>query len=150
MSSSDKFSSVFAPYIRSYINEKELQGLKTKRFMDYLLEFDRFLSHVKKDSLLINSSDIKIWAEARVNDKKTTLYARFCVIANFCRYMNSIGHECYIPVHPKRSFEGTGTTIMVFTHNQIRDIFNACDDMVTKTHCPKSMMFVIPALIRIL
>lgn len=150
MNNRDKFTSVFAPYIRSYIKEKELQGLKTKRFMDFLLEFDRFLASIKKENLLINSSDIKVWAEARVNDKKTTLYARFCVIANFCRYMNSVGHECYIPVRPKRSFEGTGTTTMVFTHTQMHGIFNACDNMVTKTNCPKSMVFVIPALIRVL
>lgn len=148
MNSQDKFNSIFAPYIRSYIKEKELQGLKTERYISYLLEFDRFLKQTEKNNLLINSEDIKTWADSRINDKKTTLYARFCVIINFCRYMGSLGHECYVPVHPKRTFESMVAT--VFTHGQIQDIFDACDNIVMKTHCPKSMVFVIPALIRIL
>ncbi len=148
MNSSDKFSSIFAPYIRSYIKEKELQDLKTKRYRSFLLDFDRFLLQTAKNNLLINSEDIKRWAETHINDKKTTLYARFCVISNFCRYMGSLGYECYVPVRPKVSFKSTIAT--VFTHMQIQDIFDACDNMVAKTHCPKSMLFVIPALIRTL
>ncbi|TPG38521.1 tyrosine-type recombinase/integrase [Flavobacterium pectinovorum] len=148
MNSSDKFSSIFAPYIRSYIKEKELQDLKIERYRSFLLDFDRFLSKTAKNDLLINSEDIKRWADTRINDKKTTLYARFCIISNFCRYMGSLGHECYVPLHPRRSFESTITT--VFTHSQIHNIFDACDNMVTKTRCPKSMLFVIPALIRTL
>lgn len=148
MNSSDKFSSIFAPYIRSYIKEKELQNLKTERYRSFLLDFDRFLSQTAKNDLLINSEDIKKWTDTRINDKKTTLYAKFCIISNFCRYMGSLGHECYVPVRPKVSFKSTIAT--VFTHMQIQNIFEACDNMITKTHCPKSMLFVIPALIRTL
>ena len=148
MNNTNKFSSIFAPFIESYINDKNLQGFNTKRYKSYLSEFDSFLVKIVKKDLCIKSEDIKNWINTRINDKQSTLYTRICVISNFCRYMGNLGHECYVPKRPKISFSNTRSTI--FTHQQMQTIFTESDRLVTRIQCPKSIQIIIPVLIRLL
>jgi site-specific recombinase XerD len=143
-----EYTSVFAPYIESYIHEKELQGFKATQLKWILLEFDKFFVQISKKDLFISSEDIKNWTVIRTNDKPNTLYQKYCAIANFCRYMCLLGYECYIPTRPKKRF--TNYTPTIFTHEQMRSIFNACDNMVMKEHHAKSVMIIMPALLRVL
>jgi site-specific recombinase XerD len=69
-------------------------------------------------------------------------------MAMFCRYMCLLGYECYIPTRPKKYFANYTPTI--FTHEQMRAIFNVCDNLVMKEHHSKSIMIIMPALIRVL
>lgn len=143
-----EYTSVFAPYIESYIHEKELQGFKATQLKWILLEFDKFFAQISKRDLFISSVDIKNWTVTRTNDKPNTLYQKYCAIAKFCRYMCLLGYECYIPTRPKKRF--TNYTPTIFTHEQMRAIFNACDNMVMKEHHSKSIMIIMPALLRVL
>lgn len=143
-----EYTSVFAPYIDSYINEKELQGYKATQLKWILLEFDKFFAQASKKDLFISSEDIKNWAATRTCDKPNTLYQKYCAIAKFCRYMCLLGYECYIPTRPKKRVSNYIPTI--FTHEQVKAIFNACDNMVMKEHHAQSIMFIIPAIFRVL
>lgn len=142
------YTSVFAPYIENYIHEKELQGFKPTQLKWILLEFDKFFAQASKKDLFISSGDIKNWASTRTCDKPSTLYQKYCAIAKFCRYMCLLGHECYIPTRPKKHFSNYVPTI--FTHEQIRTIFQVCDNMVMKEHHAESIMIIMPALLRML
>jgi site-specific recombinase XerD len=142
------YTSVFAPYIENYIHEKELQGFKPTQLKWILLEFDKFFAQASKKDLFISSLDIKNWACTRTCDKPSTLYQKYCAIAKFCRYMCLLGHECYIPTRPKKHF--TNYTPTIFTHEQMKAIFNVCDNMVMKEHHAKSIMIIMPALLRML
>ena len=73
---------------------------------------------------------------------------KYCAMAEFCRYMCLLGYECYIPRQPKKCIANYTPT--VFTHEQIRAIFNACDNLVMKEHHAQSIMIIMPALIRVL
>ncbi len=143
-----EYTSVFAPYIESYIHEKELQGYKATQLKWILLEFDKFFKQASKKELFISSEDIKNWAATRTCDKPNTLYQKYCAIAKFCRYMCLLGHECYIPQRPKKRYSNYTPTI--FTHAQMRAIFNGCDKMVMKEHHANSIMIVVPTLLRVL
>lgn len=143
-----EYTSVFAPYIRSYIHEKELMGFKATQLKWMLLEFDKFFAQISKKDLFISSEDIKSWASTRTCDKPSTLYQKYCVMAKFCQYMCLLGYECYIPKRPKKRFTNYSPTI--FTHDQIRAIFHVSDNMVMKERHAKSIMIVIPALLRVL
>jgi site-specific recombinase XerD len=143
-----KYTSVFAPFINDFLHEKELQGFKVIQLKWMLLEFDRFFTETSKKELFISSDDIKNWATTRFCDKPNTLYQKYCALANFCRYMCLLGYECYIPRRPKKRFGNYTPTI--FTHEQIRGIFNVCDNLVMKEHHAQSIMMVMPALIRAL
>jgi len=143
-----EYTSVFAPYIENYIHEKELLGFKATQLKWILLEFDKFFAQTSKKDLFISSGDIKNWASTRTCDKPNTLYQKYCAMAKFCRYMCLVGYECYIPTRPKKRITSYMPTI--FTHEQMRAIFNVCDNMVMKEHHAKSIMIIIPVLLRML
>jgi len=143
-----EYTSVFAPFINDYIHEKELQGFKETQLKWILLEFDRFFLQTSKKELFISSDDIKNWAATRTFDKPNTLYQKYCSMACFCRFMCLLGYECYIPRRPRKHFTSYIPTI--FTHEQMRSIFHACDNLVMKEHHAQSIMIIMPALIRAL
>src|SRR5690554_1808499 len=143
-----EYTSVFAPFINSFIHGKELQGYKATQLKWMLLEFDKFFTQVSKKELFISSGDVNNWAATRTCDKPNTLYQKYCAMAEFCRYMCLLGYECYIPRRPKKCIANYIPTI--FTHEQIRAIFNACDNLVMKEHHAQSIMIIMPTLIRVL
>lgn len=65
MSKLFEYKSVFALYIESYIQEKELQGCKATQLKWMLLEFDRFFIQNSKNELFISSEYITKWAATR-------------------------------------------------------------------------------------
>jgi integrase/recombinase XerD len=113
-----------------------------------LLEFDKFFTQTSKKELFISSGDVKNWTATRTCDKPNTLYQKYCAMADFCHYMCLLGYECYIPRRPKKCFANYAPTI--FTHEQMRAIFNVCDNLIMKEHHAQSIMIIMPALIRIL
>ena len=143
-----EYTSVFAPFINSFIHGKELQGYKATQLKWMLLEFDKFFTKASKKELFISSGDVNNRAATRTCDKPNTLYQKYCAMAEFCRYMCLLGYECYIPRRPKKCIVNYIPTI--FTHEQIRAIFNACDNLVMKEHHAQSIMIIMPALIRVL
>ena len=142
------YTSVFAPFIDDFIHEKELRGYKATQLKWMLLEFDKFFTQTSKKELFISSDDVKNWAATRTCDKPNTLYQKYCAMADFCHYMCLLGYECYIPRRPKKCFANYAPTI--FTHEQMRAIFNACDNLIMKEHHAQSIMIIMPTLIRIL
>ena len=143
-----EYTSVFAPFINNFINEKELQGFKVTQLKWMLLEFDKFFTQTSKKELFISSDDVKSWATTRTCDNPNTLYQKYCAMADFCRYMCLLGYECYIPRRPKK--RSANYTPTIFTHEQVQSIFNVCDSLVMKEHHAKSIMIIMPALIRTL
>ena len=143
-----EYTSVFAPFINDFIHEKELQGYKATQLKWMLLEFDKFFTQNSKKEIFISSDDVNSWAITRTCDNPSTLYHKYCALANFCRYMCLLGYECYIPIRPKKRFSNYTPTI--FTHDQMRSIFTICDNLVMKEHHAKSIMIIMPALIRTL
>lgn len=142
------YTSVFAPFIDDFIHEKELRGYKATQLKWMLLEFDKFFTQTSKKELFISSGDVTNWVATRTCDKPNTLYQKYCAMADFCHYMCLLGYECYIPRRPRKCFSNYTPTI--FTHDQMRAIFNVCDNMVMREHHSKSIMIIMPALLRTL
>jgi site-specific recombinase XerD len=142
------YTSVFAPFIDDFIREKELRGYKATQLKWMLLEFDKFFTQTSKKELFISSGDVTNWVSSRTCDKPNTLYQKYCAMADFCHYMCLLGYECYIPRRPRKCFSNYTPTI--FTHDQMRTIFNVCDNLVMKEHHSKSIMIIMPALLRTL
>jgi site-specific recombinase XerD len=143
-----EYKSIFAPFMYDFIYEKELQGYKATQLKWMLLEFDKFFTQTSKKELFITSQDIKNWTATRTYDKPNTLYQKYCAMADFCRYMCLMGYECYIPRRPRKRYANYTPTI--FTHEQMRAIFNVCDNLIMKEHHAQSIMIILPVLIRVL
>ena len=102
MSKSFVYTSIFAPYFHQYLREKESFGQKAEQIKWTLREFDRFFLQTGQKTLYISSDMVRSWAETRTNDSCSTLYHKYSVLADFCRYMCLLGHECFIPRLPRK------------------------------------------------
>lgn len=144
-----KYKSVFAPYFESFLKMKDAMGYGLYKFGYIFLELDRFFLKTGATVTYISSEQIAAWRETRVNDKARTLYDKYSVLSQFCKYMCHLGHECYIPRLPK----GNAWSFVpyIFTHRQMECIFRECDRLILP-YCSNmnTALFAIPALIRFL
>ncbi len=148
MSEQFEYRSVFAPYFDSFLNMKDTMGYGLNKFRWILLELDRFFVETGVTDVYITSTQIAAWSKTRVNDKARTLYDKYSVLSQFCRYMCHLGHECYIPRLPRK--KDMDFIPYVFTHEQMEYIFKECDRLAMPFANMNSALFAIPALIRFL
>ena len=148
MSEQVVYRSVFAPYFDSFLKMKNTMGYGLDKFRWILLEFDRFFIETGVTDVYITSEQIAAWSKTRVNDKARTLYDKYSVLSQFCRYMCHLGRECYIPRLPRQ--KDVNFIPYVFTHQQMDMIFKECDRLTMPFANMNSALFAIPALVRFL
>ena len=148
MSKKFEYRSVFAPYFDSFLKMKDTMGYGLNKFRSIFIELDRFFLETGVTDAYITSKQIAAWRTTRVNDKARTLYDKYSVLSQFCRYMCHLGHECYIPRLPKQ--KDLDFIPYVFTHQQMDMIFRECDRTTAFNSNMNSALFAIPALIRFL
>ena len=142
------FKSILAPYFASFIEEKESLGYKAEQIKWILREFDCFFYEYPLNDVHIKKDHIIEWRDTRVNDKAGTIYHKYSVISQFCRYMCRLGYECFVPRLPKKY--ATDFIPCIFSQEQMAVIFKACDNLRMKEHHSESALIVLPALIRLL
>ena len=148
MNEQSEYRSAFAPYFDSFLNMKDTMGYGLNKFRWIFLELDRFFLETGVTDAYITSEQIAAWSKTRVNDKARTLYDKYSVLSQFCRYMCHLGHECYIPRLPRK--KDLDFIPYVFTHEQMESIFIECDRLVMSFANMNSALIAIPALIRFL
>ena len=148
MSNQVEYRSVFAPYFDSFLKMKDAMGYGLNKFRWILLELDRYFVETGVTNAYISSEQIAAWSKTRVNDKFRTLYDKYSVLSQFCKYMCHLGQECYIPRLPRK--KDMNFIPYIFTHQQMDMIFRECDKMIVLNSNMNSALFAIPALIRFL
>lgn len=143
-----KYRSVFEPYFDSFLKMKDAMGYGLNRFRWIFLELDRFFVETGATNAFITSEQIAAWRKTRVNDNTRTLYNKYSMLSQFCRYMCHLGHECYIPRLPRR--KEMDFIPYIFTHEQMKWIYRECDMLTLQSANMNSAHFAIPALIRFL
>lgn len=144
------YKSKFAPYIEGLLKEKEQKGkLSGTMFKCFMLEFDRFFQEFRIEDLHIKKDTIVTWRTTRINDNDTNLYQKYLAWVHLCKYMCSIGIECYIPQTPKRGRQNDYIPY-IYTHEEIKKIFSTSDRLRVLNNKNCTPMFVIPALCRLL
>ena len=142
------YASIFAPYMHNFIQMKNACGYDALRTKWILLELDVFFVSEGVKELHIQKDQIEKWRTTRMNDSEQTLYSKYSVWSQFCRYMCHIGIDCYIPRLPKPP--DCGFTPYIFTHEQMTNIFQSCDGLRLHDRHMNVQMIVIPSLIRLL
>lgn len=144
------YKSVFSSHIEGFLLEKERKGLlKSLVLKCYMLEFDRFFIEYNITSLNITRELILDWKATRVNDKATNLYKKYSAWVNFCKYMCSIGIECYIPYTPKEGRQNDYIPY-IYTQEEINLLFSNADQLRINKCRHKTLIFILPALLRLL
>jgi len=144
------YNSKFAPYIEGLLKEKEQKGqLKSTMFKCFMLEFDRFFLEYEIEDIHIKRDTIILWRSTRINDNERNLYHKYVAWVHLCKYLCSLGIECYIPRTPKQGRQNDYIPY-IFTHDEIQTIFSICDKMRAIANYNTSPLFVMPALCRLL
>ena len=149
MSEPFNYHSIFAPYSHGFIKMKQDLGYQALRTKWIFLEFDKFLSVVGAKELYITRELIEQWRSTRANDAQPTLYTKYSVWSQFSRYMCNIGLECYIPRLPKGGAKNSFTPY-IFSHKEIGNIFHTCDSLRLYDNHMSTILFIIPAVVRLL
>src|SRR5665811_1854609 len=112
MSKLFNYNSIYAPYFKSFIKMKKDKGYNVLRTEWIFLEFDKFFSSIEAKELYITMNVIEQWRNTRINDTQRTIYTKYSVWSQFCKYMCHLGHECYIPRLPKSTGKNSFTLFL--------------------------------------
>ncbi len=128
---------------------KQDLGVNVLRTKWILLEFDKFFISMGARNLYITATLIDQWRKTRVNDGPRTIYAKYSVWSQLCKYMCRLGHECYIPRLPKAVSKNSFTPY-IFSHRQMEDIFRVCDSQRLYDKHMSTILFIMPAIVRLM
>lgn len=147
----DKFNycSVYAPYFKRFIAMKQALGYVSLRTEWIFLELDKFFLEGKVAALGITREQVDQWRATRINDAPPTLYTKYCVLAQFCRFMCKVGYDSYVPRIPPNIAKNSFTPY-IYSDREISAIFNACDGLRLYDGHMTTIQFIIPAIIRLL
>jgi len=142
------FGSVFTPHFYSFLRMKAAMGFGQVKFKVILKEFDLFFIEKNVSDLCITQSLVSEWNKTRINDSRRTLYDKYSVISQFCKYMCHTGYTCYIPRIPRRMFPDY--IPYIFTHEQMLQLFRTCDTLIVANKNMDCILFALPSLYRLL
>jgi integrase len=143
------YSSIYGSYFKRFIARKKDLGYLSLKAEWFFLELDKLFLDNKVTSLGITKQQIDEWRATRLNDSQSTIYAKYSILSQFCKYLCTVGYDCYIPRMPvnppKHNF-----VPYVFSHKEIANIFQSCDSLRMYDKHMSSIIFAIPAIIRLL
>jgi len=144
------YKSEFAPYIKSFLLEKEQKGqLKSNMLKNFMLEFDRFFQEYNITDLQITEDVVLQWRSTRINDNDRNLYHKYVAWKHFCSYLYSLEIGSYIPRIPRAGRQNDYIPY-IFTAEEIQLIFETVDKLRISTNKNTTPMFAMPALYRLL
>lgn len=143
------FRSVLSTYMRSYMRERIICGVKNlKRDYRMLHQFDDHLVRVNCSNPHITEDIWSDWFSSFPDATATTMHEKRSTAARFARYLCEIGIECVIPRVPK--MPPSGYIPHVFTHEEIRILFERSNTLSLMNTFPKSPLISFPTIIRVL
>lgn len=142
------YVSVFAPYIKSFVQMKAAMGFKTSKIEYILKELDEIYYKLHLKEPILTKDLLKVWRESRLNDSERTLYDKWSIVNQFSRYMCHCGFVCYVPPMPRQ--KNKIFIPRIFTHNEIQLFFTEADNLRLHSIQPRLCLFSMPILFRVL
>lgn len=142
------YKSKLSAQITSFIKLKAVMGYKRRSFEPTLYQFDSYLCKFYPDCDFITREIIDGWKVTMVNNSRNTIYIKYSILNTFCRYLNHIGHPCYIPRLPK--WCESSFVPYIFTHDEIERLFHYFDNLRMEKHNGNCHFFALPVIFRLL
>ena len=142
------FWSVFAPYIKDFIDLKRNLGYKYEEEERVLYRFDRFILDHGYTSLGLTKEISDEWAAKSQNEAELTIYGKVKVLKQLAEYLRDQGIKTYVPQLPK--YPGWTFIPYIYTHEEINTIFCACDSLRMQCRNVYSCLLIMPCLLRML
>lgn len=148
MSKTYRYSSVFAPYITSFLKIKSAVVSSTAIYGHTLKQWDDAMIRNKRSELYVTKEMIREWENSLYATSDRTSYTKHLQLIQFLKYLCRLGVECYVPRIPKRP--SNTYTPYVFTHEEMANIFMAIDKEELARASAKSCLMCMPCLFRFL
>ena len=143
-----KYSSILAPYMNNLLEIKISAGFNTLRTKWILKEFDDFANATHLNDPHLTELFIQQWRSTRIADSESTLYAKYSTWSQLTKLMCRSGCTCFVPRLPKQ--RKPNFTPYIFTTEQILAIFTAADKYRLYDIRMGTVLFSMPALLRLL
>ena len=138
---------IYAPYIRDFVTMKRSFGFKYIKQECMLLRFDKFTIEEGETKVGISKELADKWCELRSNESDGNRYFRCVCISQFSSYLNSLGIRSYIPRLPP--YKSTFIPY-IYSKKEIAAIFSAADALIASGRRMRSIIFIVPTLLRVL
>lgn len=145
------FKSVLKPFIEDFLNVKKSCGQYVYKIQYTLKDIDDFYINRNVNQPIITKGLIEDWKKTRINDKAVTLNNKLSIWTQLARYMTLHGQDCYIPKgkHLRKNNDETFVPY-IFTHNQIKNLFEKSNELRLRCHYSQVSLFSIPAILRLI
>jgi len=140
------YYSVYGLYIEQYLEVQKNLGYRPKERNYFLVAFDRLAMERDEAVVGISKELADEWGKKNMNESEINRYKRIQSVRLFALFLCKMGYPSYNAQLPKLQ---TTFTPYIFTAEQILAFFIVCDHLDIRTS-NKSMVFIIPALFRVL
>ena len=144
-----EFNSVFAPYIRNYLELRETIGEKIVLPGNSLRQFDRYCCSIDIEEASLTEELVNNWLNTKAGEKAQTHSTRISVLKCFSRYLSSVGVNTSWTPTPGYGTRSNRYVPYIFSKSEIHNILVAADGMLqSKGHSKFHLVF--PAVLRVL
>lgn len=141
------FYSIYGPFIQQFLDFKRGLGYKYKDADWIFNNFDKFAMQSEETSIGIPKELADDWCKRSSNESEKSTYNRIQIIRQFSLFLVHLGYPSHIPKLPR--FKSVFTPY-IFSTDQVKAIFATCDQLQPARANPKSSLFIIPSLFRLL
>jgi integrase len=113
----------------------------------FLQQFDRFTIDKNETVIGITKELVHEWCNGDKNIKDSMRYCKYLYLSQLSVYLNKIGIQSYVPRH---SYKQPAYTPYIFSKEEIDKIFKEVDCLRSPNKNTFSVIFVMPALLRLL
>lgn len=144
-----EFNSVFAPYIREYIDLRESLGSKFRVQSGVLRQFDRYCIACGCTAALLDEKLANDWILEKQGEMNSTRLHRISTLKCFAEYFRSVGGEAPWVPHPGYAQRKTNYIPYIFTEDEIKRILAVAESLPRPMG--ESMFHVVfPAVLKVL
>ena len=141
------YYSIYGRSIDEFLDLKRNMGYKYKDADWVFARFDQLAMDRGEFSVGIPKDFSDEWCRKGPNESEKTRYNRIQIIRQFSLFLCQLGYPSHVPQLP--SFKSVYTPY-IFSIEEMNAIFTACDRLRVAIHNPKSGLFIVPVLFRLL
>jgi site-specific recombinase XerD len=144
-----EFNSIFAPYIRDYLELKETVGEKTVLPGNSLRQFDRYCCSINVGCISLTEKIVNDYLAVKKDEKAQTLSTRISILHCFSKYLSSVGVNVSWTPTPGYTGRSAKYVPYIFSKTEI-DNLTASADAMAPSYGKSMFHLVFPAVLRVL
>jgi integrase len=141
------YYSVYGPLIETFIDLKKRLGYTYTGGSLQLARFDKLAAAREETIVGITKELAEQWGTKNPNESDPNRYIRIEIIRQFSLFLCQQGYPSHVARLPRFNSQYTP---YIFSNEQIRNLFLACDRLQHSPCQSRSTLFIVPALFRLL